>query len=129
MTAVTQGADDVDARELVAGVPHAVVINASFSDWCSKELNRFNRLGRGAWYAALTAVVDHAELFASFAGVYVDLRGVEPVPACLDPDPARGAAGNALADATRSAGYNGIVYPSVRPPGGTCLVALRPQAV
>ena len=48
----------------------------------------------------------------------------------IDPDPATGyPPGNALADLARAAGHNGIVYPSVRHPGGTCLVALRPHAV
>jgi hypothetical protein len=69
-------------------------------------------------------------MFASFAGEFVDLRGVSPRPVCLSPDEEEGyPAGNALADATRAAGHNGIIYPSVRYPGGTCLVALWPQAV
>lgn len=38
-------------------------------------------------------------------------------------------AGNALAEAARTTGLNGMVYPSVRDPGGTCLAALRPHAV
>jgi hypothetical protein len=37
--------------------------------------------------------------------------------------------GNALADAVRAKGLNGIIYPSVRHAGGTCIVALWPQAV
>jgi hypothetical protein len=53
-----------------------------------------------------------------------------PRPACLDPDPALAyPEGDALADLTWAQGRNGIVYPSVRNPGGTCLVALRPHAV
>jgi hypothetical protein len=60
----------------------------------------------------------------------VDLRGVVPAPACLHPDTGIGyAAGNLLAQATRAAGHEGIVYPSVRHEGGTCLVALWPHAV
>jgi hypothetical protein len=38
-------------------------------------------------------------------------------------------AGNRLTDAVRAAGHYGIVYPSVRAPGGTCFVALVPHAV
>ena len=34
-----------------------------------------------------------------------------------------------LADAARGQGLNGIIYPSVRHAGGTCIVALRPHAV
>lgn len=38
-------------------------------------------------------------------------------------------AGNQLADTVRAQGLNGIIYPSVRHEGGTCIVALRPHAV
>jgi hypothetical protein len=69
-------------------------------------------------------------MWASFAGSYVDLRGLEPRPTCLHPDPAVGyPAGNVLAAKTMASGHNGVVYPSVRRPGGTCLVALWPHAV
>lgn len=153
LTAFAHGADAIDAREFVAGVPHAAFVNAAFAYWRPQEINRFNGPGRGAWYGALTAptalaevafhmtrelervrdfhaVVDYAQMFASFAGDFVDLRKIAPIPECLDPDPARGyPAGNVVATATREAGHNGIIYPSVRHPEGTCLVALRPQAV
>jgi hypothetical protein len=77
-----------------------------------------------------SAAVDYAEMFASFAGEFVDLRRVSPRPECLHPDPAVGyPAGNALADAVRNDGHNGIIYPSVRHARGTCLVALWPAAV
>jgi RES domain-containing protein len=138
---------------LPAGRPHANFVNAAFAYFRPRELNRFNGPGRGAWYAALAAAtalaevtfhlarelqrtgswhatVDYAEMWASFAGDFVDLRGVAPPPPCLDPDIAVGyPAGNALADAVRAEGLNGIVYPSVRDPGGTCLVALWPHVV
>ncbi|ACI98340.1 RES family NAD+ phosphorylase [Rhodospirillum centenum] len=151
--AQARGADGIGSAEFVAGLPQALFINAAFSYWRPRDLNRFNGPGRGAWYAAFAvetclaevifhltrelervgdfrAVVEYAELFASFAGEFCDLRGVVPVPACLDPDPAVGyPAGNALAETLRTEGRNGIVYPSVRHPGGTCLVALFPHAV
>ena len=147
------GADRLDRRELVFGIPHAHLINAAFSYWLPRTLNRFNGPGRGAWYAALAletsiaevrfhmerelanvgdfnAVVDYAEMFASFVGDFVDVRGVAPRPDYLDPNPANSyPSGNQLADAVRTAGYYGIVYPSVRAAGGTCLVALVPHAV
>jgi RES domain-containing protein len=153
LAAQQQGAEDLQARELVGGLPHANFINAAFSYFRPGELNRFNGPGRGAWYAALdvetckvevgfhltrelqrvndfNAVVDYAEMFASFAGEFVDLRGATPQPDCLHPDPAVGyPAGNSLAELTRNNGHNGIVYPSVRHDGGTCLVALWPTAV
>jgi hypothetical protein len=62
--------------------------------------------------------------------MFVELRGVTPPPACLDPEPARGyPAGNALAAQAREDGLNGVISPSVRHAGGTCLVALWPHAV
>lgn len=60
----------------------------------------------------------------------MDLRKVQPKPACPDPDPAIDyPAGNTLAEDVRSDGHNGIIYPSVRDSRGTCLVALWPHAV
>jgi hypothetical protein len=76
------------------------------------------------------AVVEYAEMFASFAGEFVDLRNAQPRPDCLHPDPTIGyPAGNSLAELTRGNGHNGIIYPSVRHEPGTCLVALWPAAV
>ena len=153
LAAQQRGAEDLQSRELVGGLPHANFINAAFAYFRPRELNRFNGPGRGAWYAALdvetckvevgfhltrelqrvndfNAVVDYAEMFASFAGEFVDLRSATPPPDCLHPDPAVGyPAGNSLAELTRNNGHNGIVYPSVRHDGGTCLVALWPAAV
>jgi hypothetical protein len=77
----------------------------------------------------LKGVVEYAEMFASMAGEFVDLRPTPNHP-CLDPDPAVGyPIGNAIADAARTRGLNGIIYPSVRQAGGTCIMALRPHAV
>jgi hypothetical protein len=153
LRAQESGADRLDSRELVFGIPHAHFINAAFSYWLPRTLNRFNGSGRGAWYAALeldtfvaevsfhmerelanvgdfNATVDYAELFASFIGAFVDLRRVEPRPDFLDPDPARSyQPGNVFADTVRAAGHYGIVYPSARHREGTCLVALVPHAV
>jgi RES domain-containing protein len=153
LAAEQQGTEALDARELVGGLPHANFINAAFAYFRPRELNRFNGPGRGAWYAALhvetckaevgfhltrelqrvndfNAVVDYAEMFASFAGEFVDLRSVNPRPDCLHPDPAVGyPAGNSLAELIRNNGHNGIIYPSVRHEEGTCLVALWPAAV
>ena len=153
LAAQRQGAENLQPGELVGGPPHAVFINAAFAYWRPRELNRFNGPGRGAWYASLdvetskievsfhlsrelqrvndfNAVVDYTEMFASFAGEFVDLRSLAPRPECLHPDPAIGCpAGNALAELVRNDGHNGIIYPSVRHDEGTCLVALWPAAV
>jgi hypothetical protein len=147
------GTGVIDAREFVFGVPCAAFINASFAYARPRTLNRFNGPERGAWYAALEletciaevgfhlarelaavgdyhAVVEYAELFASFAGSFLDLRDLPERPACLDPDPAVGyPSGNEVAAAGRAGGQNGIIYPSVRRAGGICVVALLPQAV
>jgi RES domain-containing protein len=152
-TSARLSAEAAQAATFPSGRPHANFVNAAFAYWRPRERNRFNDAGHGAWYAAFTtatalaevtfhigreldrandrrAVVDWAEMWASFAGTFVDLREVTPPPDCLHPDPARGyPAGNALARAAREAGHNGVVYPSVRDPGGTCLVALWPHAV
>jgi RES domain-containing protein len=136
-----------------SGRPHANFVNAAFAYFRPRERNRFNGPHRGAWYAALAvetalqevafhlrrelqrvndyfATVEYAEMWASFAGNFVDLRSVHPPPACLHPDAAIGyPAGNQLAAEAMQAGLNGIVYPSVRHDGGTCLVALWPHVV
>ncbi len=151
LIAEDRGTEGLDRQELIYGIPYAAFINASFAYAKPLEPNRFNAR-RGAWYAALEVmtcmrevafhmadflaksgelrgVVEYAEMFASMAGEFVDLRG-RPGDRCLDPDPAIGyPAGNAIADAARAKGLNGIVYPSVRHEGGTCIVALWPHAV
>lgn len=152
LVAQNRGTADVQAYELVYGVPHAAFINASFAYAKPREPNRFSGADRGAWYAALEvetalaevqhhltealaatgvfdATVEYAELHASFAGEFVDLRP-HADHECLNPNKAVGyPVGNSLADAARARGLNGILYPSVRHPGGTCLVALFPHAV
>src|SRR3546814_5226233 len=59
------------------------------------------------------ARIEYAELFASFAGEFLDLRDPAAPPDCLHPDIGVGyPAGNALAAEVRRRGVNGIVYPS-----------------
>jgi len=152
LLAEKRGSGGLPAAELVHGVPHARFINASFAYARPRAPNRFNPADRGAWYAALAAetciaevghhltraladagdyhaTVDYAEMLASMAGVFADLRAVPGHPG-LHPDPATGyPAGNALAAAVRAAGHNGVVYPSVRHRGGTCIAALWPNVV
>src|SRR5262245_19420696 len=130
LAAQQQGTEGLQVRELVGGLPHAHFINAAFAYFRPRELNRFNNPGRGAWYAALrvetcqaevgfhltrelqrvndfNAVVEYAEMFASFAGEFIDLRSVNPRPDCLHPDPGVGyPAGNSLAELVRSSGQD-----------------------
>ena len=97
----------------------------------SLQRDRSRRLVRSALADAgdFNAVVDYAEMFASMAGQYVDLRSAPGHPALM-PDATVGyPAGNVLAASTRARGLNGIIYPSVRHAGGTCIVALWPHAV
>jgi hypothetical protein len=145
------GAEGIGRDEFLHGVPYASFVNAAFAYWKPREPNRFNAT-RGAWYAALDVetciqevayhmaeflarsselkgAVEYAEMFASMAGEFVDHRQTPGHP-CLDPDPTVGyPIGNVIADAARAQGLNGIIYPSVRRPQGTCIVALRPYAV
>lgn len=152
LIAQSRGTSDVQSYELVYGVPHASFINAAFAYAKPREPSRFSAADRGAWYASLEletglyevrfhmtemlaatdtfeATVEYAELFASFAGEFVDLR-TSPDVTALNPNKAIGyPAGNALADAARAKGLNGIIYPSVRHTGGVCVAALFPHAV
>ena len=151
LLAQDRGTEGVKRDEFVYGVPHAAFINASFAYSKPQEPNRFNFF-RGAWYAALDVqtckhevsyhmtdflgksgeyigIVEYAEMYASLAGEFVDLRGMD-THECLHPDPSIGyPIGNAIADAARARGLNGIIYPSVRHRGGTCFAALWPHAV
>lgn len=152
LIAEERGLGGLTAHELVHGVPHARFINASFAYAKPREPMRFSPADRGAWYAALAvetsiaevghhltkaladagdfrAVVDYVEMLASMSGLFVDLRGVPGHPS-LDPDPMVGyPAGNAIASLARAQGHNGIIYPSVRHPHGTCIAALWPNVV
>jgi hypothetical protein len=152
LLAQDHGSGAMGVEEFVYGVPQAALINASFAYAKPRERNRFNGPDRGAWYAALDVetclaevvfhmteflartgvyqgTVEYAELFASLAGEYLDLRSIPEHPS-LNSNPAIGyAAGNALAEAAVAQGVNGIVYPSVRHASGTCFAALRPHAV
>ncbi|PSJ57068.1 RES family NAD+ phosphorylase [Pseudaminobacter soli (ex Li et al. 2025)] len=152
LIAQDHGISGLAANELVYDVPHARFINAAFAYAKPQLPNRYSGADRGAWYAALdvatclrevgyhltnaladagdyNATVEYAEMFCSLAGEFLDLRQVPDHPS-LDPDKGKAyPIGNALADRARAAGLNGIIYPSVRRAGGTCLVALRPAAV
>lgn len=153
------GLDDLDRRELAFKARAAALghwghtyVNAAFS--CTRAAgNRFNDGQRGAWYCAfdeLTAIEEvayhrtrelgfighfHDEmpyqaLLADFIGDFPDLRGQLPAPDCLNPEPAIGyPAGQEFARGLRAAGWSGLVYPSVRRRGGTCLVAFEPQII
>ena len=59
-----------------------------------------------------------------------DARGAqESMPEIYDPDPSRYGPAQALAARLRSEGANGIVYDSVRDPGGQCVAIFRPPVL
>lgn len=145
---------DLDPRELVFGRPGHAFINAAFA-YTRPGGNRFNDDDRGAWYCAFDAdtalgevsfhltreleaidrfdnVTDYAELLADFVGSFHDLCGSDfHSDAVLHSDPATAyPAGQTLAKRLRKEERGiGIIYPSVRHQGGTCLAAFYPDLV
>jgi len=135
--------------ELVFAVPYASIINAAFSH--AHPLGaRFTGPDRGAWYAAFDLATAQAEVafhqsvqlaeidrftdsvtyddyLADFSASFHDLRRARGFRACLDP--ATYVESQALGERLFQAGSLGLVYPSVRRPGGTCLACFRPALV
>ena len=135
--------------ELLAGVPHASVVNATF---CHAHPlgSRFNGPDRGAWYAGFELETSQAEVafhksvelaeigspdesitydeyLADFNADFHDVRSARGFRACLTPDSY--IVSQALAESLLQKGSLGIVYPSVRRPAGTCLACFRPALV
>jgi len=157
LMAEREGSLALDRRELVfarhshdlrlCGQSH---VNAAFA-YTRSTGNRFNGGDRGAWYCAWASHTSarevgfhrtrelgfigryegearYVEILADFIGDFPDLHG-NPHPA-LDPDPEVGyPAGQRLADDLRRNGHRGLVYPSVRDPGGRCFVAFDPGII
>lgn len=114
---------------------------------------RFNDGVRGAWYCAfehLTSIEEvtyhrireldkigvyrseiiYQELLAEFSGSFHDARGLPRDKGVLRNEPKDAyPLGQQLANELRAEGGRGIIYPSVRRPKGTCLVAFHPQMV
>lgn len=152
LKAQTSGLPGLDPRELAFNVWGQSHINAAFA-YTRPEGNRFNDANRGAWYCAfddLTAIAEVAyhktrelaridvfedefvyqALLAGFIGEFHDVRNVEGNPAYLGEDPEKAyPEGQAFAAELRGEGARGIIYPSVRHAGGTCLVAFHPHLV
>ncbi|HTC07336.1 MAG TPA: RES family NAD+ phosphorylase [Acetobacteraceae bacterium] len=148
------GLPDLDPRELVFGRAGHTFINAAFAH-TRPGGNRFNGDDRGAWYCAFDVemclgdvsyhltreleaigrfenVTDYAELIADFVGPFHDFRAADrAAERALPADPARAyPAGQALALRLRKElDSNGVIDPSARHAGGTCLVAFRPDLV
>ena len=139
----------ITLAELVFGIPHERIVNAAFVH-AHPQGSRFNGPERGAWYAGFELETSQAEVawhksvqlaevgwwedsvtyddyLADFAGAFHDVRGDPAFAACLDPDSY--VASQELAQRLLDRGSLGVVYPSVRRPGGTCLACFRPALV
>ncbi|MEM6463133.1 MAG: RES family NAD+ phosphorylase [Pseudomonadota bacterium] len=152
LKAQTTGLQQLDARELAFNVWGQSFINAAFA-YTRAGGNRFNDEARGAWYCAfedLTAIAEVAyhrtrelaaidvfedeavyqSLLAAFIGDFNDVRGLNDIPLYLGGTPETAyPQGQAFAQSLRNNGSLGIIYPSVRRSGGTCLVAFHPHLV
>jgi hypothetical protein len=139
----------IGVDELVFGVPHFRIINAAFT-YARPEGSRFNDGDRGAWYCAFDAPTALAEIvfhktveyqeinrfddsvtyqsvLADFGASFHDVRGNDAYRDVLDP--ASYIASQQLANTLLDAGSMGVVFPSVRQPGGTNLACFRPALV
>jgi hypothetical protein len=140
----------IGVEELVFGVPCSHVVNATF---CHPHPlgARFNGPDRGAWYAAFALETSQAEVafhkavelaetawtgemsmtyddyLADFSAEFHDLRRGAGFKACLDAKSY--VASQALAERLLHGGSLGVVYPSVRHGGGTCIACFRPPLV
>lgn len=139
----------IGVHELVFDVPYYRMVNAAFTH-AHPLGGRFNGPERGAWYTAFELKTAQAEVafhksvhlaeigrfedevtfddyLSDFSAGFHDLRRQSAFRACLDPDSY--VQSQALAERLQAAGSLGVVFPSVRRPGGTCLACFRPALV
>lgn len=147
------GNSAIGPGELLLGVPEAHIVNAAFTH-PGPFGGRFHGEQRGAWYAGFEIetsvaevafhkrrfltdgriqgphVFDYIDFLADFSGEFHTLDNAER-ESCLQPDPVPQCYGasQALANKLLFEGSNGIVYPSVRRPSGTCIACFRPALV
>jgi hypothetical protein len=140
----------ITVRELVFGLSYSHIVNAAFTH--GEPLgSRFNGPERGAWYAGFsleTAGIEvafhkaeelreinwqekeaflYSDFLADFRGEFHDIRGNPRFVKCLDPNSYT--ASQRLAHELSDTGSAGVVYPSVRHTGGTCIACFRPALV
>ncbi len=149
MLAENQRFHGIGVHELVFGVPHYRMVNAAFTHPHPLG-SRFNGPQRGAWYAAFelrtaqAEVAFHKSVQLAEIGIlqdevtYDDYRADVSAP-LHDLREAPGvqylsgadsyAASQLLAERLLAAGSLGVIYPSVRRRGGTCLSLFRPALV
>ncbi len=136
-------------HELVFGVPYHRIVNATY---CHAHPlgSRFNDPDRGAWYSGFALETSQAEIafhksielaevnwfdesltyddyLADFAAEFHDIRDDDSFADILAPESY--VASQGLAQRLLDEGSQGVVYPSVRHPGGTCLACFRPPLV
>ena len=146
----------ISVHELVYGVSYWTIVNAAFTH-ASPGGGRFNTSERGAWYAGVERETSMAEVafhklrqleevswpdeevstyddyLADFHAEFESLLGKRsrevanylrpgPIPECYRPS-------QQLALECMARGSNGVIYPSVRRPGGTCVACFRPALV
>lgn len=139
----------IDVHELLFGLPYSQIVNAAFTHPHPLG-SRFNGPDRGAWYSgfeletAMAEVAFHKtidlleigvleddvtydEYRADFSAEFHDLRRSKRFAKYLDPNSY--VASQQLAEELLAAGSLGIVYPSVRNSGGTCIACFRPALV
>jgi RES domain-containing protein len=139
----------IGVHELVFGVPYYRMVNAAFTHPHPLG-SRFNGPERGAWYAAFELRTAQAEVAfhksvqlaeigcledevtyddyqADVSAPLHDLRQATAFSACLAADSY--VASQLLAERLLAAGSLGVVYPSVRRRGGTCMGVFRPALV
>jgi hypothetical protein len=154
LIAETTGTWGIGPHELVFGIPNASIVNASF---CHPNPvgARFSDALRGAWYAgflqhtALREVTYHigkwlkevhwkpgdwvsahdfpyVDFLADFRAEFHDIRHDPAFKRFLADDYTES---QILAASLLGKGSAGIVYPSVRDTGGTCIACFRPALV
>jgi RES domain len=139
----------IDVHELVFGLPYYQIVNAAFTHPHPLG-SRFNGPDRGAWYCGFEIETAMAELAfhktvdlleiavleddvtcddytADFSAEFHDLRSAKRFAKCLDPRSY--VASQELAERLLEIASLGVVYPSVRGSGGTCIACFRPALV
>ena len=140
----------ITVHELVFGVPYYHIVNAAFT-YARPGGTRFSNSYRGCWYAGFARqtaqvevayhyaqglreinwqeeeAVSYRDYLADFHADFHDLRHRRGFEDCLDPASYR--ASQRLAAELLHKGSAGIVYPSVRHQGGTCIACFRPALV
>ncbi|MGA8574246.1 MAG: RES family NAD+ phosphorylase [Candidatus Cybelea sp.] len=139
----------IDVHELVFGLPYAQIVNAAFTHPHPLG-SRFNGPDRGAWYCGFEIETSIAEIAfhktidlleigvleddvtyddysADFSAEFHDLRQSKRFTKFLAPETY--VASQQLAEELLARGSLGVVYPSVRNSGGTCIACFRPALV